>query len=275
MTSHANPRVLEFYRELPFNVSDTPQAMAAEIRRQDHVRAYPVLMPLLRKGMRVLDLGCGAGWLTNALAHHHAVDAVGVDFNPVAIEVARAVAADLDNGATFHVSDLFAYHEAFPMVISLGVLHHTDDCLAGIRHLARDCLAPGGHLFVGLYHRFGRRPFLDHFAGLRARGASEQELFREFIRLHRGSLDETHARSWFRDQVLHPNETQHTLAELLPVLAEESLQLVSCSLDGFQPITDVGRLLARERAEGLVARQKLEEGRYYPGFFLVLAQKAS
>lgn len=271
MKSGANPEVLAFYRELPFNLSD-PGTMAREIRRKDPIGAYPVLSTLLEKGLRVLDLGCGAGWLTNALAHHHGVAAVGVDFNPVAIETARAVAEELGNDASFRVSDLFAYAERFPLVVSLGVLHHTDDCLGAIRHVARHCLEPGGHLFLGLYHRYGRKPFLDHFEAMKADGASEEQLFRAFVQLHSDTLDETHARSWFRDQVLHPHETQHTLAEILSLLEQEALTLVATSLNDNQPIDDLAPLLSRERAEGFIARKKLEEGRYYPGFFTVLLE---
>jgi len=271
--SHANPDVLAFYRELPFNVTENPRAMAEEIRRKDHVGAYPVLLPLLERGKPVLEIGCGAGWLSNALAHHHGVAVTGVDFNPVAIETATTVAAELNNGARFLVNDLFAYAQPHPLVISLGVLHHTNDCLAAIRHLTRHCLEPDGLFFLGLYHRFGRKPFLDHFEKLGHSGASEDECFAEYRRLHPETLDETHARSWFRDQVLHPHETQHTLAELLPVFREEGLALMSTSLNDFQPVNDIRQVLMRERAEGLTARQKLDEGRYYPGFFLVLARK--
>lgn len=58
----ANPDVLAFYRELPFNYRESAQAHAKEIRRLNAVAAaYPVLTPYLTKGATVLDVGCGAG----------------------------------------------------------------------------------------------------------------------------------------------------------------------------------------------------------------------
>ena len=46
----------------------------------------------------------------------------------------------------------------------------------------------------------------------------ENALFEEYKKLDKRSSDETHLRSWFKDQVLHPKETQHTLAEILPII---------------------------------------------------------
>jgi len=58
------------------------------IRARDAVEAYPVLLPLLRPGLTVLEVGCGAGWFALSLRLHHRCQVLGIDFNPVA--VARA-----------------------------------------------------------------------------------------------------------------------------------------------------------------------------------------
>jgi 2-polyprenyl-3-methyl-5-hydroxy-6-metoxy-1,4-benzoquinol methylase len=77
----------------------------------------------------------------------------------------------------------FQPEQPFTVVNSLGVLHHTPDCHAAIRQVLK-WVAPGGYLHLGLYHLYGRKPFLDHFAGLRAGGASEAELYYEFKKLN-------------------------------------------------------------------------------------------
>ncbi len=60
----------------------------------------------VRVGERVLDIGCGTGGTTRALADalHPSGAAVGVDLSPVMIEIARA--SVFHGGATFQVADL-------------------------------------------------------------------------------------------------------------------------------------------------------------------------
>jgi hypothetical protein len=173
------------------------------------------------------------------------------------------------------VGNVFSYSpgKRYDVIVSIGALHHTGDCHGAIRRLATDLLAPGGHFFIGLYHLHGRAPFLAHFEALRAQGADDDALFNAYRRLHPNITDETHLRSWFRDQVLHPHETQHTLAEMLPVLREAGLELTATSLNSFAPIDDLPAVLASEVAQRDVAIKRLQEGRYFPGFFLLLARK--
>lgn len=273
--SETGASVLAFYSHLAFNRHGTAQTQAASIRRHDALDSYPVLRPLLRRGAQVLDVGCGTGWFANGMRLRHPAAVRGIDFNPSAIGFAQEVAESLGVDTEFETANLFRYEpgQRFDLVTSIGALHHTGDCHGAIRRIAGDLLAPGGHFFIGLYHLHGRAPFLEHFEALRSQGADDEALFERYRQLHPRSTDETHLRSWFRDQVLHPHETQHTLAEMLPVLSSAGLVLTSTSLNGFAPITDLATLLAAEPAQRELARQRLEQGRYFPGFFLMLARK--
>jgi len=273
--SFANSDVLAFYRELPFNYRESADKHAQVIRDSDAIASsYPVLAPLLRRGGAVLDVGCGAGWFSLSAAYHYGSVVTGIDFNDVAISRARDVAHALGIGVQFHTADLFQFQptELFDLVVSIGVLHHTDNCLAGVRRLFNAFVKPGGHVFIGLYHVGGRRPFLEHFRRMRAAGSSEQDMLIEYKRLH-PLADETHLRSWFRDQVLHPHETQHKLAEMLPILDETGMILVSTSINRFAPIEDISALLQAEMRLEQLAVDRLAEGRYFPGFFVFLARK--
>ena len=62
MESFANPDVLNFYRELPFNFRDSARDHAEKITRTNQLVSYPALLPVLTNGISVLDVGCGAGW---------------------------------------------------------------------------------------------------------------------------------------------------------------------------------------------------------------------
>jgi hypothetical protein len=87
------------------------------------------------------------------------------------------------------ISDLFAYRavERFGIATSIGVLHHTDDCLSGIAHIGKTLVGEDGRMFIGLYHAFGHRPFLSHFEKMRRNGASEDAMYAEFRKQRTGS----------------------------------------------------------------------------------------
>jgi 2-polyprenyl-3-methyl-5-hydroxy-6-metoxy-1,4-benzoquinol methylase len=275
VTTFANPHVLKFYKELPFNYQESVEQQVKTVKSRNSVLAYPPLVDLLRPGVRILEIGCGAGWLSNNIAWHYGLPVHAIDFNPVAVERARAVASGLGVPASFEVADLFLYRPQKPadLAISVGVLHHTDACHEAIRRVIDRCVAPGGHAFIGLYHTYGRRPFLDHFEQMRRRGATEDQMFSRYCELMPQTTDETHARSWFRDQVLHPHETQHTLAEVLPLIEACGTDLVSTSINRFDPIVDVASLLEQEKSYEALSKQWLRENRYFPGFFLFLVRK--
>jgi hypothetical protein len=125
-----------------------------------------------------------------------------------------------------------------------------------------------------VYHAEARRPFARHFLALRQSGMSEEELYREYRSLIPPVTDETHAESWFRDQVLHPHETAHTLEELLPTLTACGMSLVSTSINRFAPFASEDELFAHERRLADYGAAMLRQGRFFPGFFTFLCRKA-
>ena len=201
-------------------------------------------------------------------------DVTGIDFNAVAVDRAGDVARELGLLNKFEVADLFLYRPSalFDVVVSLGVLHHTDNCAAAVRRVC-EFVKPGGHVFIGLYHKFGRQPFLDHFREMRRAGASEEAMLERYRQLHSNFDDETMLRSWFRDQVLHPRGTQHTLEEMIPVIAQAGMQLVSTSINRFGPVNSLKKLYAEEKKLKQVGEERLRQNQYFTGFFVFLAQK--
>jgi SAM-dependent methyltransferase len=273
--TYANPQVLGFYRDLPFGYRGTTREHVDPIIRTDPASLHPPLDPLLRPEMRVLDVGCGVGWLSSAIAHHRQSRVTGIDFNPVVIERAREIAAAVGVAVEFEVADLFLYEPDAPadLTVSVGVLHHTDNCHVGIRRVSEAFTRPRGHFYIGLYHAYGRRPFLDHFQTLKERDVGEDELLAEYRLLHSALTDETHARAWFRDQVLHPKETQHTLQEILPIIESCGATLLATSVNRFERIDSVDELFEQEVELERYAAAQLEAGRFYPGFFTVLCRR--
>jgi len=266
--------VLNFYRTLPFNKRDSLREAIRNVKSHDPAMSYPPLAEIVSRG-RILEVGCGVGWFSNGLAYHHASDVTGIDFNPVAIEQSRAVAENLDLKSSFQVADLFTYQPQvrFDTVVSLGVLHHTENCEAALRRVCSEFVAENGTVVVGLYHRYGRRPFLEHFKELANLGNSEDTLLEEYGRLHSRISDKTHLRSWFRDQVLHPHETQHTFAEVRAIVESCGMTVTATSLNHFARIEDIDAIENNEVKMEEISRQAIADGRYFPGFFVVFAQR--
>ncbi len=268
--------VRRFYDALPFNHHGDAKTAASSIRAHSLAEPYPDLHELLQSGQvrSAIEIGCGGGWLTSTLAHHYDVEVTAVDFTPAALERAREVAKRLGvAGRTqFVQNDLFEFEADAPvdLVISLGVLHHTKDCARAFRHVQRFARR-GGHVYIGLYHEPGRRPFLQHFRDL-VRDQGEEiafERYRELDGAHAG--DASMIRSWFRDQVLHPHETQHTLREVHGWLEDCGLELRSTSINRFAKLGDVEPLFEAENEFEQRSRDAIAAGRYFPGFFTALA----
>jgi SAM-dependent methyltransferase len=272
--SDVTESVLDFYRQLPFNMRESDASHAEGARKHDPLVVYPCLRGYVKR-KRVLEVGCGVGWFSNGLSFHHKSDVLGIDLNPIAVEQARRTAETLRLNSRFDVANLFEFEPAtrYPLVVSLGVLHHTFDCHAAIGRVCDKFVEEGGQFLLGLYHEPGRRPFLNHFSRLRERGSSEADLRTEFRRLRGTVIDETHLESWFRDQVLHPYETQHTYAELRPLLESEGFEVTATSINKFGSIRSHAEIEEEELGLASVSARALSEGRYFPGFFVILARK--
>ena len=273
-----------FYDALPFNYASSAAAAARIVRNRNQIaNSYPDLDELLHPGLSVLDVGCGPGWLTHTCAYHYEARVVGIDLSTTALSRAREIAAELgiESSAEFRQVDLFRFEtaEQFDVVCSLGVLHHTADVPGALAAISR-FVGSGGSLYVGLYHAYGRAPFLAHFARCRALAAegllSKAELddaLERYAELDTRISDRTLLPSWFHDQVLHPQETQHTLKEIAGILDRIGFTIVSTSVNHFKPIGDLAELFELERDYERRARHAIEvEKRYMPGFFTVLAR---
>ena len=85
--------------------------------------------------------------------------------------------------------------------------------------------------------------------------------------------DSTHLQSWFRDQVLHPHETLHTIEEIIQLLPELGCRLLSTSINRFEDIKDQQNLVEEEKKLHKVSEKRLKGKKYFPGFFVFLLQK--
>lgn len=268
--------VLQFYRELPFNYYSSAEAHAASIRGFDYLSSHPALEPLLTPGRRVLEVGCGTGGIANAMVYHHACDVLGIDFNLKAIARAKEVRDLLGISTKFAVADLFSFvpDTRYELVMSSGVLHCTGECEKGIRRLCRVFAADQAHVYIGLYHAYGRKAFTDFVRQMKDAGLPEREMFDRYVAIQTRQQDPLVLESWFRDQVLHPFETHHTLKEVDSILRAEGFRVTATSINEYGPAADMTSLFELEKTYESVGRGHLAAGRYFAGFFWVLAHRS-
>jgi ubiquinone/menaquinone biosynthesis C-methylase UbiE len=124
----------------------------------DHNKQHvlnPVLLQLLGDvaGKRILDAGCGEGYLSRLLAERGA-KMVGVDFSRNLVEIARSRSGGR-NGVAFHhanVESLAMFEDGcFDLVVCSMVLMDLPDHLAALRELRR-VVKETGELIVAINH---------------------------------------------------------------------------------------------------------------------------
>ena len=97
-------------------------------------------------GRTALDVGCGAGLLTEPLARLGA-RASGIDASPELIDVARWHAAAMGLDIDYRAGDVQELEGRFDLITCMEVIEHVADPAAFVQALARR-LAPGGLLVL-------------------------------------------------------------------------------------------------------------------------------
>jgi SAM-dependent methyltransferase len=140
------------------------------------------------RGRRVLDVGCAAGALSEALVDRGA-DVLGIDASRVMIAIAER---RLGERARFRVADLRAPLDFVPtgsidVVTASLVMHYLEDWGPALREIHR-ALAPDGRMVLSIHHPgedwrwfdrpdyFATEPVTDHFPT--AAGPAEVHFFR-------------------------------------------------------------------------------------------------
>lgn len=145
----------DFYESLHegwYEADDHPIAL---LRAENGIRIPWIQQEIAKRfngPIKVLDVGCGAGFLTNALAlQGHEV--VGIDLSGSSLDVAKK--HDTTNTVKYLEADAYALpfpSECFDVVCAMDILEHVDRPQQLI-HEASRVLRPGGIFF---FHTFNR-----------------------------------------------------------------------------------------------------------------------
>jgi 2-polyprenyl-3-methyl-5-hydroxy-6-metoxy-1,4-benzoquinol methylase len=176
MTSRANETAIE-----QWNASTTRQAMETTADDGDFAKrhlANPALLRLLGdvRGRRLLDAGCGNGYLSRILARHGA-QVVGVEPAEVMCAFAREKEAKLQQGITYVRADLTLLPDLgapFDAAVCSMVLMAIPDWKPAMRACV-EAVRPGGLLVFALVH-----PAFEQLLGTwRVHGAYRVERYLE------------------------------------------------------------------------------------------------
>ncbi len=135
----------------PYTHGHHPSVVSRHARRTaEHDAAR--LLPHLRPGMRLLDVGCGPGTITTGLARAVAPgEVVGIDVSPEVIEEARAHALAVGAAnARFETANIYALADAagtFDVAHAHQVMQHLAAPVDALTEMRR-VLRPGGIVAV-------------------------------------------------------------------------------------------------------------------------------
>ncbi|MBC7420457.1 MAG: 3-demethylubiquinone-9 3-O-methyltransferase [Bdellovibrio sp.] len=151
-----NNDIYETYGERWYTAFDDPVAL---LRAESKTKTPWIIDKIqnhysLDKNTSVLDVGCGAGFLSNALSEA-GLKVTGVDLS----EESLRVAAQYDKTKAVNYQKADAYHlpfadQSFDILTAMDFLEHVEDPAGVIQEFSR-VLKPGG-LFI--FHTFNRNP---------------------------------------------------------------------------------------------------------------------
>lgn len=168
-----------------------PQGPQAPLHALNPARLAYVAAHQPLRGARVLDLGCGGGLLSEALARAGA-SVLGIDLSPELIDIARLHLLERRQAGEslaveYRVADVEALAGAVPgsfdAITCMEMLEHVPDPRRVLAASAR-LLKPGGRLFLSTLNRTPAAFALaivgaEYLAGLLPRGTHD---YRQFIR---------------------------------------------------------------------------------------------
>jgi SAM-dependent methyltransferase len=217
--------VKAFYEMSPFPNYEDIENVGDLVRKAQRTFFANLLNEQTPFNIRVLEVGCGTGQMSNFLGvAHRNIFGTDLCLNSLMLGQKFKVKNGLER-VGFYQMNLFKpifREESFPLVICNGVLHHTSDPYRGFWSISR-LVKKGGYILIGLYNKYGRlitdfRRLVFSITGDRLKSLDP--------RLRRKDRGKAKRDAWLADQYKHPHELKHTIGEVLRWFDETGFNFV-------------------------------------------------
>ncbi len=270
--------IKDFYETTPFPNYEGLELLGDLMTKSERNRFPKMLNEQVPFAIRVLEIGCGTGQLSNFLgAAYRSVFGTDICVNSLRLAEDFRQRNKL-NRVGFYQMNLFKpifKEESFPLVICNGVLHHTSDPFGGFESIAR-LVKKGGYIIIGLYNKYGRlltdvRRWIFKLTGDRC------QFLDPYLTRTRA---ETRHRAWFQDQYKNPHESKHTYGEVLSWFEKTGFSFVNSipKARAFSSLADKEKLFKFHPPGNfldhfIVQLQLFFTGAAEGGFFIMIGKK--
>jgi len=177
---------------------------------------------------KVLEVGCGTGQLSIYFSTGNNNLIVSLDTTLESLKIVKNFAKKNNiNNIEFVNADIFddvLKDNYFDFIWCNGVLHHTKNPCEAFCIISKS-LKKNGYILIGLYNKFGRVRTLIRKYLYKIFGKKYLKIFDPTLKKLKISDDEQDA--WIQDQYLHPQESLHTLDEVLKWFDNNNIEFIS------------------------------------------------
>ena len=218
-------RIRSFYEEHPFPSYEGLEEYGELVTKGNNNPFSVELLKAIGQNKLVLECGCGTGQLTQFLQlNNNHVLGIDVSLSSLQLALEHKFRNELvrNSFAQMNIFDLAIKDNAFDVVISHGVLHHTFDARRAFSSVVRK-VRPGGIVMIGLYNWYARVPTWLRSKVIGFMGPKLDYVVRTRIN------DAHKAAIWIKDQYYNPHETWHSIDEVLDWFKENNIEYLNCS----------------------------------------------
>ena len=228
ITDEIAKKVTSFYTTKPFpnyKINDDKISVSERGNRNYLASKFKKFVGYNKK---VLEIGCGTGQLSIYFSTGRNNLVVSLDATLESLKIAKEFANKNNiNNIEFVNTDIFddvLAENYFDFIWCNGVLHHTKDPYKAFCIILKS-LKKEGYILIGLYNKFGRvRTLIRKYLYI-IFGKKYLKIFDPTLKKLKISDQEQDA--WIQDQYLHPQESLHTIDEVLDWFDQNDIEFIS------------------------------------------------
>ncbi|KXJ91819.1 putative methyltransferase [Microdochium bolleyi] len=187
------------------------------------------MLPADLRGLHLLDLGCGMGWVCRWALENGAASAHGVDLSQNMLAKAHEMGSTLScsRSATYEQADLDSLSlppDKYDIVFSSLAFHYLLNLPQLMAQISR-ALRAGGRLVFSVEHPIFTAPHDIFAAPLKAGMRTDDTTGRRYWPVDAYQHEGQRLRSWFVDGV---RKQHRTMATYIRILLDEGFELTDC-----------------------------------------------